>query len=298
MIWVPSRSGRRAASSSSAASSSIRASRLVVRAPQSVGLGLVPGGAVGPGQDVQPLQLVAGVADVAADGGVGPLPLAVAVEAQVQLDQLAHRRDLVRAEPQRGQPLRASFAPTTSWWWNDTLPPGLELPGGRLADVVQHRSQPADQVRLGGQPRLQVDGLLEHGQAVLVHVLVPVVLVALQPQRGSSGSTRSASPVCTSSPSPGARAVGQQQLGQLVADPLGGHDGDPVGHRRHGRDHPRRRREQQLGGEPGRPHHPQRVVAERLLRRRRGVDRPRRPGAPGPRTDPRTACSAARRPSR
>ena len=43
------------------------------------------------------------------------------------------------------------------------------------------------QVRPARQPRLQVDGLLEHGQAVLVHVLVPVVLVPLQPQRRQLG---------------------------------------------------------------------------------------------------------------
>ena len=65
---------------------------VVVGAPQPVGLALVAGRAVGPGQDVQPLELVAGVADVAAYGRVGPLARAVAVEAQVQLDQLARPR--------------------------------------------------------------------------------------------------------------------------------------------------------------------------------------------------------------
>ena len=76
MIWLPSRSGRSDGSSSSSASSAIRASRSSYARAQPGGLGLVPGGAVGPGQDVQPLELVAGVADVAADGGVGPLPSA------------------------------------------------------------------------------------------------------------------------------------------------------------------------------------------------------------------------------
>ena len=45
------------------------------------------------------------------------------------------------------------------------------------------------------------------------------------------------------------------------------------GHRRHGRDHARRRRETELGDEPGRPQHAQRVVGERLLGRGRGVER-------------------------
>ena len=45
---------------------------VVVRGAQPGGAGPVPGGAVRAGQDVQALELVAGVADVAADGGVGP----------------------------------------------------------------------------------------------------------------------------------------------------------------------------------------------------------------------------------
>ena len=90
MIWVPSRSGRSASSSSCVGQLADPRAPGRRTPPQPVGLGLVPGRAVGAGQDVQPLQLVTGVADVAADGGVGP-PLApdvaVAVEAQVQLDQ-------------------------------------------------------------------------------------------------------------------------------------------------------------------------------------------------------------------
>src|SRR5688572_32291454 len=64
---------------------------VVVRAPEPLGLAPVAGGAVGTGEDVEALELVAGVADVATDRRVGPLALAVAVEAQVQLDQLRHR---------------------------------------------------------------------------------------------------------------------------------------------------------------------------------------------------------------
>ena len=92
MIWLPSRSGRIAASSSCSEQPGDPLLEVVVRAPQPLGLALVAGGAVGAGQDVQPLELVAGVADVAAYGGVGPLAVAVAVEAQVQLDQLRRPR--------------------------------------------------------------------------------------------------------------------------------------------------------------------------------------------------------------
>ena len=73
------------------------------------------------------------------------------------------------------------FAPTTSWWWKETRPSGLEAPRPRLADVVQQGRQPQRQV---GAVLLQVDGLLQDGQRVLVDVLVPMVLVPLQPQRG------------------------------------------------------------------------------------------------------------------
>ena len=44
-------------------------------------------------------------------------------------------------------------------------------------------------------------------------------------------------------------------------------------HRRHGRDDPRRRGEVELGDEPRRAQHPQRIVGERLLGRGRGVQR-------------------------
>ena len=44
----------------------------------------------------------------------------------------------------------------------------------------------------------------------------------------------------------------------------------------------RRDREAELGGEPGRAHHPQRVVAERLLRRRPACAAPRPPGRRSP----------------
>ena len=66
--------------------------QLVVRPPQPLGLAPVAGRAVGPGEHVQPVELVAGVPDVAAHRRVGPLPAAVAVEPQVQLDEPSRRR--------------------------------------------------------------------------------------------------------------------------------------------------------------------------------------------------------------
>ena len=150
-------------------------------------------------------------------------------------------------------------------------PVGLEAAGPRLADVVQQRGEPQHQV---GPVGLQVDGLLQHGQRVLVDVLVPVVLVALQPQRRQLGQHPVGQTGVDQQPQSLARVVGQQQLVQLVADPLGGDDRDPVRHRRHRRHDLRRHLEVELGGEPGRAHHPQRVVGERRLRGARGAQHP------------------------
>ena len=64
----------------------------------------------------------------------------------------------------------------------------LEASGGGLADVVEQRSEAQHEVGTGhGLGRsvsgtLEVDGLLEDDEGVVVDVLVPVVLVELEPQ--------------------------------------------------------------------------------------------------------------------
>ena len=84
--------------------------------------------------------------------------------------------------------LRVILAPTTSWWWKVTDAVVEEPAGPRLADVVHQRGEPGDEVRAAaGQPVLEVDRLLEHGERVLVDVLVPVVLVALERERRQLG---------------------------------------------------------------------------------------------------------------
>ena len=275
MIWRPSRSGRSAFSSSSAASSSIRCSRSSYANRSRVALADVPGRAVGAGQDVQPFELVPGVADVAPDRGVGPLAVGVAVEPQMQLDQLAHRGDHVGAEPQRGQPLAGQLGADHVVVVERHLAARLEPPGGRLADVVQQGGQPDHQVGPLRQPVLQVDGLLEHGEAVGVHVLVPMVLVGLQLQRRQLRQ----------------HLVGQPGTNQQVQPGRGAGRSAAAGSARRGSVPPRRSRiraaiadmacstrgrggEAELGGEPGRPQHPQRVVGEGLLGRRRRVQHP------------------------
>jgi len=74
----------------------------VIRAGQPLGPGLVPRGAIGPGQHVKPAEQRPGVPDVPAHRRVRPLAVAVAMEPQVQFDQPGHVPDQVFREAQRG----------------------------------------------------------------------------------------------------------------------------------------------------------------------------------------------------
>ena len=173
------------------------------------------------------VELVAGVADVAAYGGVGPLARRRSRgSAGAARPAWRPRRSASLENRSACIRLRVSLAPTTSWWWKVTVPSSCEAPGARLADVVHQRGEAGDEVRAAaGQPVLEVDRLLEHGQGVLVDVLVPVVLVALQRQRRQLGQHVRRRARSRRAASARARGYGaQHQLDQLVADPLGRDD--------------------------------------------------------------------------
>ncbi len=267
---------------------------------------LVARGAVGAGEHVEALELVAGVADVAAHGRVGPLARAVAVEAQVELDQVADGVDLVVAELQRLHPLAGES------WRRPRRGGGrspcrrrskrrvLGLPTSCMrAAKREHEVGAGGDVAALGEPRLQVDRLLQDGQRVLVDVLVAVVLVALEAcSAGSSGRTRSARPVSTSRLEAEAGMGRADELHQLVADPLGRDDLDPVGHLGHGGDHRGRRRRSRAGRRSARPAS---SAAGRRRRTARGCRACGSPGGPGPprrRTDPPSRGPGAGPPSR
>ena len=219
MIALPSRSGRTAASSSCRAQRGDPLLEVVVGARRAgAALRAVAGRAVGAGQLVQPGQQRPGVGDVAAHRRVGPL---------------ARRRSRGSAgaarpagRPPWSSPCRTaapcsrcavSLAPTTSWWWKLTPPPASNR---RVAGLPMSCSSAASRSTRSGPgtgrrpgPVLEVDRLLEHGERVLVDVLVPVVLVDLQAQRRAARAARSsASPVSTSSSSPAPRVRRQEQL--------------------------------------------------------------------------------------
>ena len=146
-------------------------------------------------------------------------------------------------------------------------PPVREQGAGlRLADVVQQRGQPDLQVTVEAVLRLERDGLVEDGQRVHVDVLVLVVLVDLHPQRGQLGQDHVGQAAVDEQLEAAPRVGPEHELGQLDLDPLGGDPADLRGQRGHRGDHVRGRGDAQLGDEPGRPQHPQRVVGERLER--------------------------------
>ena len=98
-----------------------------------------------------------------------------------------------------------------------------------------------------------------------------MVLVTLQGQRRQLGQHQGGEPGLHQQRQTQPRVRREHQLDQLVAHALCRDDLDPAGHRGHRLDDARVDLEAELRGEPRRPHHPQRVVGEGLLRE------PRRP---------------------
>jgi len=191
------------------------------------------------------------------------------VEPQVQLDQLGHVPDHVVREAQRGQPALGHLRADHLVQVEGDPPVRQQGPGLRLADVVQQRGQPDREVTVKPVPRLQRDRLPQHGEAVLVDVLVPVVLVSLHPEPGYLGQNLVGHPGLHQDIDAEGRIGGQHQLGQLAADPFGGHDLQALGLVGHCGAHVVRDGKPQPGREPGRAQDAQRVVAERPLRRAR-----------------------------
>ena len=193
------------------------------------------------------------------------------MEPQVQLDQPGHIGHHAGREAERRQPgpghLRALHLVVV-----EGHPPAWQLAAGLgLADVMQQRGQPEPQVALQAVPALQGDGLVEHGQRVLVDILVPEMLVLLEAQRRHLREHLVGHPgVDQKRDALGWPAVQGRlhELGQLGRYSLHGHLRRP--HQRgqlgHGLAQLRRDRETELGDEPGRAQHPQRIITERILR--------------------------------
>ena len=136
--------------------------------------------------------------------------------------------------------LRVMRAPTASWWWKVVPLPSQVAPGPRLADVVEQRRQPRQAEVVRGRPLGRRGDVLHDRDRVRQHVLVPVDRVVFEPHRRQLGKELVGEPGLDEEPQPGRRMVDDDQLVELVADPLRRHDLQPRRHRRHrGRPVPR-----------------------------------------------------------
>ena len=165
----------------------------------------------------------------------------------------------------------AIFAPTTSWWWKETRPPARSA--GSSACRCRAAARPAAAPGPGPSV-LQRDRLLEHGEGVLVDVLVPVVLVALQAQRRQLGQHPVGEPGVDQQRQARAR-VGRRASAcparPAPARPRRSRSGPAIS--RHRRDHRRARPEARAARRTGRP------ASSAAGRRRRTP-----PGVPGVRS--------------
>jgi hypothetical protein len=138
----------------------------------------------------------------------------------------------------------------------------------RLADVMQQGGQPQHQVAVQPVPVLQPDGLPQHGERVLIDVLVPEVLIGLEPQLRHLGQHPAGHAGLHQQVDAAGRVGGQHQLGQLIGDPLDRHVFEQLPRvPAHGLAHVIGHGEAQLGGEPGCAQDAQCVVGERFVRR-------------------------------
>ncbi len=126
-----------------------------------------------------------------------------------------------------------------------------EVPRRGLPHIVHEGGEADDEVGFGQvlwvggldsglpSPRgiggLKVDGLPEHGETVLVDVLVPVVLVGLEPRPRHLGQDMVGDPGAHEQVDPGGGIDAGDELDEFDLDAFGGDDGDPVGHLRHRR---------------------------------------------------------------
>lgn len=107
--------------------------------------------------------------------------------------------------------------------------------GGGLADVVQQRRPAQHQV---GAVVFEFDGLAQHGQRVLVDVLVLVVFVDGHLHGPDFGQHDLTHPGLHQQVDPGDRVGAQQQLVQLGGHPFGADPGQLRGHLLDRRPHP------------------------------------------------------------
>ncbi len=143
-----------------------------------------------------------------------------------------------------------------------------DLPSAGLAYVVQEGSEAQREVTLVTR--------LDDREGVMQNVLVAVDGILLELQAGELGQELLGEAGVDDELQPLRGGAAQQQLGQLVRDPLRGDDGNPAVHPADRLDDAWRRRGVELRCEPSHAQHPQRIVRERDLRIERRVEPPSR----------------------
>ena len=111
--------------------------------------------------------------------------------------------------------------------------------------------------------------VLDDGEGVGEHVFVAVDRILFQSHRRQFGQEVVGQARVDTEPQPGAGRRHDDELVEFVADALGRHDLEPLGHRPHGLDQVGLGLQLEPGDEPRCPQHAQRIVAEALGRRQR-----------------------------
>ena len=176
------------------------------------------------------------------------------METQVQLDQPGDGVDVGAGIAQRLHAL-AGHASADDLVVMEGHAAGAERPRLRLPDVVEEGGEAQQPIRTN---------LLHHGDGVGEHVLVTLDGVLLERQRRQLRQELFGQPGLHEEPQALARARLHQQLVELVADALCGHDLEPPAQVAHGVDKVGVRPQVVAGDEAGGAQHPQGVVGERL----------------------------------
>ena len=181
------------------------------------------------------------------------------MKAQVQVDQLGDVVDHLLGVLQGPHPLTDHLGADHLVVMKTHPAVGLVAARCRLADVMQQRRPAQHEIGTGV---LQGDRLPQHGQGMLVDVLVLVMFVDGHPHPADLGQHHLTEP-CPHHQLDACHRVGaEQHLVQFDCDPLDGDPGQLRCHRYDGLLHPVGYPEPQLRDEPGGTQHPQRIVTE------------------------------------
>ena len=213
-------------------------------------------------QQVEPLEHLTRVTHVTAHRRVGPAGL-VGVEAQVEPDELADLLDRHLVEAQLTHPVADHARTDDVVMVERDRPVAVDLTRLRLSEVMQQRGETQHDVRPVG---LQRDRVLDHGERVVVDVLVPVLGVDAHGERTQLRDDVLREPGPHEQVDAARRCSAGHQAHQLVADALGRDGGQRVDHGLRSGERPLLHLCIEHRHEARHADHAQRIVAERDAR--------------------------------